>query len=92
MFVAGLQERMRPWWISLKEYRQIQVKEDSSLDLPFSIIYIEFVGSVDDYLNQVREEYLNMKRCFFQKKNLEIHYDRMCKKFYVLNSVDDVNF
>nr|GEY80944.1 putative zinc finger, CCHC-type [Tanacetum cinerariifolium] len=38
-----------------------------------------------------REEFLKMKCCSFQKKDLEKHYDRMSQRFYCLNRVDDVN-
>ncbi|GJT28773.1 putative zinc finger, CCHC-type containing protein [Tanacetum coccineum] len=38
-----------------------------------------------------REEFLKMKCCSFQKKDLEKHYDHMSQRFYCLNGVDDVN-
>lgn len=45
---------------------------------------------MDRYSNQAREEYLKMK-CCSSRKDLEKHYDRMSKRLYVLNSMDDVN-
>jgi len=32
-----------------------------------------------------------MKCCSFKRKDLEKHYERMLKRFYALNSIDDVN-
>nr|GEV61052.1 putative zinc finger, CCHC-type [Tanacetum cinerariifolium] len=44
-----------------------------------------------EHTTHAREEFLRMKYCSFQKKDLEKHYDRMSQRFYCLNGVDDVN-
>nr|GEW45487.1 ribonuclease H-like domain-containing protein [Tanacetum cinerariifolium] len=44
-----------------------------------------------EHIAHAREEFLKMKGCSFQKKDLEKHYDRMSQRFYYLNGVDDVN-
>ncbi|GJV52727.1 hypothetical protein Tco_1448468 [Tanacetum coccineum] len=44
-----------------------------------------------EHTAHAREEFLKMKCCSFQKKDLEKHYDRMSQRFYCLNGVDDVN-
>nr|GEW91102.1 putative zinc finger, CCHC-type [Tanacetum cinerariifolium] len=44
-----------------------------------------------EHTTHAREEFLKMKCCSFQMKDLEKHYDRMSQQFYYLNGVDDVN-
>ncbi|GJS01534.1 hypothetical protein Tco_0318042 [Tanacetum coccineum] len=44
-----------------------------------------------EHTTHAREEFLKMKCCSFQKKDLEKHYDRMSQRLYYLNGVDDVN-
>nr|GEW82964.1 RNA-directed DNA polymerase homolog [Tanacetum cinerariifolium] len=44
-----------------------------------------------EHITHAREEFLKMKCCSFQKKDLEKQYDRMSQRFYCLNVVDDVN-
>ncbi|GKC45396.1 putative reverse transcriptase domain, viral movement protein [Tanacetum coccineum] len=44
-----------------------------------------------EHAAHAREEFLKMKCCSFQKKDLEKNYDRMSQRFYCLNIVDDVN-
>ncbi|GJR02302.1 hypothetical protein Tco_0525286 [Tanacetum coccineum] len=51
----------------------------------------EFISSPWEHTTYAREEFLKMKCCSFQKKDLEKHYDRMSHQFYCLNGVDDVN-
>ncbi|ESQ39483.1 hypothetical protein EUTSA_v10001272mg [Eutrema salsugineum] len=45
----------------------------------------------DHYTIQAREEYMSMRCCSFKRKDLEKHYERMSKRFYALNGIDDVN-
>ncbi|GJY14751.1 putative zinc finger, CCHC-type containing protein [Tanacetum coccineum] len=86
-----LQGRLRDWYHSLGEYRQLQIQQSISPEAFMSIIYSEFIGSPWEHTAHAREEFLKMKCCSFQKKDLEKHYDRMSQRFYCLNGVDDVN-
>ncbi|GKC41110.1 putative zinc finger, CCHC-type containing protein [Tanacetum coccineum] len=90
-FLTRLQGRLRDWYHSLGEYRQLQIQQSISPEAFMSIIYSEFIGSPWEHTTHAREEFLKMKCCSFQKKDLEKHYDRMSQRFYCLNGVDDVN-
>nr|GEX61243.1 hypothetical protein [Tanacetum cinerariifolium] len=90
-FLTRLQGRLRDWYHSLGEYRQLQIQQSVSPEAFMSIIYSEFIGSHWEHTTHAREEFLKMKCCSFQKKDLEKHYDRMSQRFYCLNGVDDVN-
>lgn len=67
------------------------MQQSRSLEEFMGIIYAEFIGSPFEHTIRAREEFLKMKCCSFQKKDLEKHYDRMSQRYYCLNGVDDVN-
>ncbi|GJS73986.1 putative zinc finger, CCHC-type containing protein [Tanacetum coccineum] len=90
-FLNRLQGRLRDWYHSLGEYRQLHIQQLISPEAFMSIIYLEFIGSPWEHTAYAREEFLKMKCCSFQKKDLEKHYNRMSQRFYCLNGVDDVN-
>nr|GEX05136.1 putative reverse transcriptase domain-containing protein [Tanacetum cinerariifolium] len=90
-FLTRFQGRLRDWYHSLGEYRQLQIQQSISLEAFMSIIYSEFIGGLWEHTSHAREEFLKMKCCSFQKKDLEKYYDRMSQRFYCLNGVDDVN-
>ena len=89
--VARFHGRLRQWWISLGQYRQLQMRQSTSVDAFIGHIHNEFLGTWEHYTVQAREEYLNMKCCSFRRKDLEKHYARMSKRFYAINGLDDIN-
>ncbi|TLX66369.1 hypothetical protein E9993_23440, partial [Labilibacter sediminis] len=90
-FLARIQGRLRDWYLSLGEYRQLTMQQCQSPEAFISIIHNEFIGSPLEHTVQAREEFLKMKCCSFQKKDLEAHYDRMSQRFYCLQGIDDIN-
>ncbi|ESQ47393.1 hypothetical protein EUTSA_v10028344mg [Eutrema salsugineum] len=89
--ISKFQGRLRQWWISLGDYRQLHIRQSQSVDTVIGHIHNEFLGTWDHYTIQAREEYMSMRCCSFKRKDLEKHYERMSKRFYVLNGIDDVN-
>ncbi|GKC39552.1 putative zinc finger, CCHC-type containing protein, partial [Tanacetum coccineum] len=89
IFLTRLQGRLRGWNHSLGEYHQLQIQQSISPKAFMSIIYSKFIGSPWEDTTHAREEFLKMKCCSFQKKDLEKYYDRMSQRFYCLNGVDD---
>ncbi|GJT61366.1 hypothetical protein Tco_1004899 [Tanacetum coccineum] len=75
-----LQGRLRDWYHILGEYHQLQIQQSISPEAFMSIIYLEFIGSPWKHTTHAREEFLKMKCCSFQKKDLEKHY--MSQRFY----------
>ncbi|KAK1398016.1 hypothetical protein POM88_007879 [Heracleum sosnowskyi] len=90
-FVARFHGRLRQWWIALGAYRQMMIKQSPSVDALIMYVHNEFLGAWDHYTNQAREEYLSMRCCSYKRKDLETHYERMSKRFYAINGIDDVN-
>ena len=90
-FIARLTGRIREWWISLREFRQRRATQSQKLEDFFTIIHNEFLGAPTHYTEVVREEFLVMKCCSFEMRDLERHFDQMSRRFYTINGMDDVN-
>ncbi|ESQ50196.1 hypothetical protein EUTSA_v10002230mg [Eutrema salsugineum] len=80
--ISHFHGRLRQWWISLRDYRPLQIRQSQSVDTVMGHIHNKFLA---------REEYMSMRCCSFKKKDLEKHYERMSKRFYALNGIDNVN-
>lgn len=83
--------RLKDWWINLGEYRQLQALQSVNIKTFLTHIHNEFVGAQFYHTDQQRKEYLQMKCCSFQKKDLEKHYSNMSSRFYAINGIDDTN-
>ena len=90
-FISRLIGRIREWWINLGEFQQRQVAQSQTLEDFFKILHNEFLGSPAHYTEVTQEEFLAMKCCSFERKDLEKHFDRMSRRFYSINGMDDVN-
>ena len=90
-FVARITGRLREWWINLGEYKQRQLAQCNTLEDFFTIVHNEFLGSVTHYTKVAREEFLLMKCYPFERRDLEKHIDRMSRRYYSFNGMDDVN-
>ena len=90
-FVAKITERLREWWINLGEYIQRHAAQCNMLEDFFTIVHNEFLGSVTHYIEVGQEEFLLVKSCSFERKDLEKHFDRMSRRYYSFNGMDDVN-
>ncbi|KAJ9547118.1 hypothetical protein OSB04_019661 [Centaurea solstitialis] len=90
-FLTRIQGRLRDWYMSLGEYRQMQLLQSPSPEALLHTIYAEFIGNPIEHTVRAREEFLKMKCCSFRMKDLETHYNNMSKRFYCLNGIDDTN-
>ncbi|KAJ9562153.1 hypothetical protein OSB04_007313 [Centaurea solstitialis] len=90
-FLTRIQGRLRDWYMSLGEYRQIQLLQSPSPEALLHTIYAEFIGNPIEHTIRAREEFLKMKCCSFRLKDLETHYNNMSKRFYCLKGIDDTN-
>ena len=90
-FIARLIGRLREWWISIEEFGQRHTAHSQTLEDLFTVIHNEFLGAPTHYTKVAQEEFLAMKCCSFERKDLEKHFDRMSRRFYTINGMDDVN-
>ena len=70
---------------------QRQAAQSNTLEDFFTIVHNEFLGLVTNYTEVAREEFLLMKCCSFERKDLEKHLDKMSRRYYSFNGMDDVN-
>ena len=90
-FVVRVIGRLREWWINLGEYKQRQAAQCNTLEDFFTIIHNEFLGSPTHFTKVSWEEFLLMKCCSFERKDLEKHFHKMSRRYYSFNGMDDVN-
>ena len=46
-FIARLEGRLKEWYLSLGEYRQIQIQNSTSVEVLLQFVYAEFFGKPD---------------------------------------------
>ena len=59
--------------------------------ISLQLFIMSSLGAPTHYTEVAREEFLAMKCCSFERKDLERHFDRMSRQFYTIDEVDDVN-
>ena len=65
--------------------------QSQTLEDFFTIIHNESLGAPTHYTEVAQEEFLTMKCCSFERRDLERHFDQMSRRFYTINGMDDVN-
>ncbi|KAM6599780.1 hypothetical protein CsatA_019389 [Cannabis sativa] len=82
---------LQDWWQSLGEYRQLQFLQEDSIEAALNHLYVEFCGQDSQVVERFRAEFFKMKCCSMKKEDLELHFQRMTKRFYLIGGVDDPN-
>ncbi|XP_060964790.1 uncharacterized protein LOC133033738 [Cannabis sativa] len=82
---------LQDWWQSLGEYRQLQFLQAYSIEAALNHLYVEFCGQDSQVVERFRGEFFKMKCCSMKKEDLELHFQRMTKRFYLIGGVDDPN-
>lgn len=83
--------RLHEWWISQAEYRQLQALNSVDLITFIGIPYNEFLGTPALRRETAREEFLQARLCSFERKDLELHYQKQSARFHAIGGIDDVN-
>ena len=80
---------LRDWFDTLGGYRQLQFVQLANVSTALSVIYEQFIGESAAIFEATRRDYLNMKCCSLNSKDLDFHYKRMSILFYKLNGFND---
>lgn len=80
---------LRDWFESLGPYRQLQFVQFPELSTALGLIYDQFLGDQTASVELVRKEYMEMKCCSLQQKDLDYHYKRMYVLFYKLDGFNN---
>ncbi|KAH9716951.1 hypothetical protein KPL71_021644 [Citrus sinensis] len=80
---------LRDWFDTLGEYRQLQFVQLPNVSSAVSVIHEQFIRESAAVFEAARRDYLNMKCCSLNSKDLDFHYKRMSILFYKLNGFND---
>ncbi|KAH9792718.1 hypothetical protein KPL71_004246 [Citrus sinensis] len=80
---------LRDWFDTLGEYRQLQFVQLPNVSTALSVIHEQFIGESAAVFEAARRDYLNMKCCSLNSKDLDFHYKQMSILFYKLNGFND---
>ncbi|KAH9670651.1 hypothetical protein KPL70_017057 [Citrus sinensis] len=88
-FATRFTGALRDWFDSLGRYRQLQFVDLPEVSSAFTVLHDQFLGDPSAVFEAVRRDYLNMKCCSLNVKDLDFHYKRMSLLFYKLNGFNE---
>ncbi|KAH9744221.1 hypothetical protein KPL70_003601 [Citrus sinensis] len=80
---------LRDWFDSLGNYRQLQFVQLLEVSSALVVIHDQFLRDPSTVFEAARRDYLNMKCCSLNAKDLDFHYKRMSLLFYKLNGFNE---
>jgi len=88
-FCCRMTRTLKEWYHNLGTVRQNQFHELGRASAVLGALHEEFIddGSIID--KKLRQEFFEMKCCSVKIDDLEKHYQRMSKRFYLLNGLND---
>ncbi|GAY61919.1 hypothetical protein CUMW_213730, partial [Citrus unshiu] len=88
-FTTRFTGSLRDWFDSLGQYRQMQFVQLPNVSSAFAVLHEQFIGDPSAIFEAARLDYLNMKCCSLNSKDLDFHYKRMSILFYKINGFND---
>ena len=81
---------LRDCFDTLGEYRQLKFVQLPNVSTALTVIHEQFIGESAAVFEVGRRDYLNMKCCSLNSKDLDFHYKQMSVLFYKLNKFNDL--
>ncbi|KAH9698070.1 hypothetical protein KPL71_023867 [Citrus sinensis] len=88
-FATRFTGALRDWFDSLGQYRQLQFFDLPEVSCALAVLHDKFLGDPSAVFEAARRDYLNMKCCSLNAKDLDFHYKRMSLLFYKLNGFNE---
>ncbi|KAH9716848.1 hypothetical protein KPL71_021595 [Citrus sinensis] len=88
-FATRFTSALRDWFDSLGQYRQLQFVDLPEVSSALAVLHDQFLGDPSAVFEAARRDYLNMKCCSLNAKDLDFHYKRMSLLFYKLNGFNE---
>ncbi|KAH9801901.1 hypothetical protein KPL71_001197 [Citrus sinensis] len=88
-FATRFMGALRDWFDSLDRYRQLQFVDLPEVLSALAVLHDQFLGDPSAVFEAARRDYLNMKCCSLNAKDLDFHYKRMSLLFYKLNGFNE---
>ncbi|KAH9724757.1 hypothetical protein KPL70_007611 [Citrus sinensis] len=79
-FATRFTGALRDWFDSLGQYRQLQFVDLPEVSSALAVLHDQFLGDPSAVFEAARRDYLNMKCCSLNAKDLDFHYKRISKK------------
>ena len=80
---------LRDWFDSFGQYRQLQFIQIPDVSQALALLHDQFIGEPSSTFEAVRRDYVNMKCCSLNTKDLHYHYKCMSLPYYKLNGFND---
>ncbi|KAH9801876.1 hypothetical protein KPL71_001188 [Citrus sinensis] len=88
-FATRFTGALRDWFDSLGRYRQLQFVDLPEVSSALAVLHDQFLGDPSAVFEAAQRDYLNMKCCSLNAKDLDFHYKRMSLLFYKLNGFNE---
>ncbi|KAH9734653.1 hypothetical protein KPL71_017444 [Citrus sinensis] len=88
-FATRFTGALRDWFDSLGQYCQLQFVDLPEVSSALAVLHDQFLGDPSAVFEAARRDYLNMKCCSRNAKDLDFHYKRMSLLFYKLNGFNE---
>ncbi|KAH9750675.1 hypothetical protein KPL71_013962 [Citrus sinensis] len=88
-FATRFTGALRDWFDSLGQYRQLQFVDLPEVSSALAVLHDQFLGDPSAVFEAARRDYLNMKCCSLNAKDIDFHYKRMSLLFYKLNGFNE---
>ncbi|KAH9752125.1 hypothetical protein KPL71_014576 [Citrus sinensis] len=89
-FATRFTGALRDWFDSLGQYRQLQFVDLPEVSSALAVLHDQFLGDPSVVFEAARKpDYLNMKCCSLNAKDLDFHYKQMSLLFYKLNRFNE---
>ncbi|KAH9716873.1 hypothetical protein KPL71_021611 [Citrus sinensis] len=88
-FATRFMGALRDWFDSLGQYRQLQFVDLLEVSSALAVLHDQFLGDPSAVFEVARRDYLNMKCCSLNAKDLDFPYKRMSLLFYKLNGFNE---
>ncbi|KAH9769510.1 hypothetical protein KPL71_012030 [Citrus sinensis] len=76
-FATRFTGALRDWFDSLGQYRQLQFVDLPEVSSALAVLHDQFLGDPSAVFEAARRDYLNMKCCSLNAKDLDFHYKRI---------------
>ncbi|KAH9763297.1 hypothetical protein KPL70_001115 [Citrus sinensis] len=88
-FATRFRGALRDWFGSLGRYCQLQFVDLLEVSSALTVLHDQFLGDPFAVFETARRDYLNMKCCSLNAKDLDFHYKRMSLLFNKLNGFNE---
>lgn len=84
-FCCRMMNTLKEWYHNLGAFKQDELHRLENTVFVLWVLHNEFIGDMEIFDRKSRQEFFEMKYCSLTVTDLERHYQRMSRMYYVLN-------